>query len=239
MEDEPPALQHIRNYSNYLFPDGAMDLLYNASIYARGLVVNAVLVAPVCTRGIGAHACLLCVRDAQFWPTIAVWHPFGLKHFFFISGPWPSFLSRWASPGGSFARCGGQPAAKEIPGQWTKPVGWLVIGFFVVAFCELQPFVLDAMLGADIGDISLSSRPMGKDPFGDIGACRGGHGFPRQQAWRIRQERHASAESGAPNQSSCHEGGDLCRWAHPSASWSGWSISTSPIGASASTSRRA
>ena len=46
-EDEPPALQQIRNYSNYLFPNGAGDLLHNASIYARGLLINAVLVASV------------------------------------------------------------------------------------------------------------------------------------------------------------------------------------------------
>src|SRR5262249_54317209 len=44
-EDEPPSLQHIRDHSNYLFPRGASDPLHDASIYARGLVVNAVLVA--------------------------------------------------------------------------------------------------------------------------------------------------------------------------------------------------
>jgi hypothetical protein len=45
-EDEPPALQHIRDFSNYLFPNGVVDWLYNASVYTRGPVVNAVLVAP-------------------------------------------------------------------------------------------------------------------------------------------------------------------------------------------------
>jgi hypothetical protein len=45
-EDETPSLQHLRDYSNYLFPDGAGDFLSNASIYVRGLVVNAILVLP-------------------------------------------------------------------------------------------------------------------------------------------------------------------------------------------------
>jgi hypothetical protein len=29
-EDEAPSLQHIRDHSNYLFTDGAIDLLHNA-----------------------------------------------------------------------------------------------------------------------------------------------------------------------------------------------------------------
>src|SRR5215471_12834121 len=43
-EDESPSLQHVRDYSNYLFPHGPADFLYNASIYLRGLVANAILV---------------------------------------------------------------------------------------------------------------------------------------------------------------------------------------------------
>ena len=45
-EDETPALQHIRDYSNYLFPDGAIDAIHNIAIYARGLVANCILLAP-------------------------------------------------------------------------------------------------------------------------------------------------------------------------------------------------
>ena len=45
-EDETPSLQHVRDYSNYLFPNGASDVLRNASVFARGLAANAVLVLP-------------------------------------------------------------------------------------------------------------------------------------------------------------------------------------------------
>ncbi|HZD89663.1 MAG TPA: patatin-like phospholipase family protein [Pseudolabrys sp.] len=49
-QDETPSLQHIRDYSNYLFPKGPFDLFRNGAIYARGLVANAiVLVVFLCT----------------------------------------------------------------------------------------------------------------------------------------------------------------------------------------------
>ncbi|MGA7333360.1 MAG: patatin-like phospholipase family protein, partial [Pseudolabrys sp.] len=46
LEDETPSTQHLRDYSNYLFPHGAIDLLHNASIYVRGLIANFVLIMP-------------------------------------------------------------------------------------------------------------------------------------------------------------------------------------------------
>jgi hypothetical protein len=147
MEDEPPALQHVRNYSNYLFPDGAIDLLYNAAIYARGLVVNAVLVASVVFAGSGLTLGYYTVLDARFWPRAGVWHPFGLQHFFltlFMAALLVAVGIAW----GVARSLPGQAGARDIPGQWTKPVGWLAIGFFIVAFCELQPLILDVMLGA-------------------------------------------------------------------------------------------
>lgn len=44
-QDETPSLQHIRDHSNYLFPDGPFDLFRNAAIYVRGLIANAILLA--------------------------------------------------------------------------------------------------------------------------------------------------------------------------------------------------
>lgn len=46
-EDETPSLQHVCDYSNHLFPHSASDLLFNVSIYLRGLVANAILVLPL------------------------------------------------------------------------------------------------------------------------------------------------------------------------------------------------
>jgi hypothetical protein len=42
--DESPSLEHIRDTSNYLFPNGPFDFFRNAAIYARGLVANFILI---------------------------------------------------------------------------------------------------------------------------------------------------------------------------------------------------
>ena len=61
MEDEPPALQHVRNYSNYLFPDGAMDLCYERSdLCARSRGQRSAGGRLSYSAGSGHHACLLC-----------------------------------------------------------------------------------------------------------------------------------------------------------------------------------
>src|SRR5215469_889873 len=44
--DEPYPLQHIRNHSNYLFPQGIINIFYNVAIYLRGLLANGLLVLP-------------------------------------------------------------------------------------------------------------------------------------------------------------------------------------------------
>ncbi len=49
-EDETPSLQHVRDFSNYLFPKGARDFLSNISIYVRGLVANADPTENPCVR---------------------------------------------------------------------------------------------------------------------------------------------------------------------------------------------
>src|SRR5262249_51887421 len=44
---EVPGVQHIRDHSNYLFPQGLLNIFGNIVVYLRGLVANAVLVLPV------------------------------------------------------------------------------------------------------------------------------------------------------------------------------------------------
>jgi Patatin-like phospholipase len=45
-QDEPYPVQHIRNHSNYLFPQGIINIFYNVAIYLRGLLANVLLVLP-------------------------------------------------------------------------------------------------------------------------------------------------------------------------------------------------
>jgi hypothetical protein len=161
-EDEPPALQQIRNYSNYLFPHGASGLLYNTAIYARGLLVNAVLVVAVMLAAAAITLAYYLLRDAnpQWGPlklAAFVFNPFELQHFFlsltlalliaFFGVIWGIVQSQRAD-------------VTEIPGLLTKPFGIAIIALFVVLFCELQPFILDQLFDAGSGDfiVLLSNR---------------------------------------------------------------------------------
>jgi hypothetical protein len=43
---DPPAVRHIRNYSNYLMPRGFLDAVTALGLIGRGLVANGLVVAP-------------------------------------------------------------------------------------------------------------------------------------------------------------------------------------------------
>ena len=154
-EDETPALQHIRDHSNYLFPSGASDFLHNASVYARGLIVNVVLVAPVLLAA-SALTLLYYSLRGPIGEKIAVIHPFGLKHFF-LSLDLALLLFAVGIVWGFFQSRKARETKAEIPGLWTTAVGSLVIAFFVVLFCELQPFILDAMVD-EKGNVSVVAK---------------------------------------------------------------------------------
>src|SRR5262249_27233886 len=46
-KDEVAGVQHIRDHSNYLFPQGLLNLFGNVVVYLRGLVANAILLLPL------------------------------------------------------------------------------------------------------------------------------------------------------------------------------------------------
>jgi predicted acylesterase/phospholipase RssA len=161
LEDEPLPLQHIRDYSNYLFPNHASggDLLSNAAIYARGLVVNAVLLIPFL---LGASVItLLCyaARDAFKKPTFlgfSIIDPFDLQYFYLSLDLFLALLVigiGW----GIIQSTQSRQKKREIPGRLSASIGLVVIAFFVVIFCELQPFILDWMLSPD-GNLASVTR---------------------------------------------------------------------------------
>jgi hypothetical protein len=130
-EDESPSLQHIRDHSNYLFANGVVDVLHNASIYARGLVANAVVILPFLL----AAAVL----------TLVAWNIFGFQRF--VITPYLSLLLAVAAIGwGVYRSRNLQQREPEIPSLPAKVVGTLVILVLISAFCELQPYLLNAML---------------------------------------------------------------------------------------------
>jgi hypothetical protein len=147
-EDEPPALQQIRDYSNYLFPNGARDLLTNGSIYARGLMFNAVLVTPFLLVGSAFTLAYYAVRDSQTKLgkfIFAIINPFGRQHFY-VTIDLALLLALVLLVWGIVRSMAWQNDEPEIPNEWSWRVGLLLIVLFVTLFCELQPYVLDAML---------------------------------------------------------------------------------------------
>jgi hypothetical protein len=144
-EDEAPSLQHIRDHSNYLFTDGAIDLLHNASIYTRGLCVNALLIAPFL---LGASGLTLLAYQARSklagWPVLHFLNPFQLRYFV-ITVDLALLLVVVGIAWGIFQSTRAHQRELEIPSKLTRWVGTLVIVFLISAFCEAQPYVLAAL----------------------------------------------------------------------------------------------
>jgi hypothetical protein len=146
-EDEPPSLQHIRDHSNYLFPNGAIDLLHNASINARGLAVNAVLVAPfLLSASVLTLLAYAAAGSDLAKPVFGLLNPFRLMHFV-VTVDLALLLVVFGIAWGMLQSTGARQRESEIPGSLTRWMGALVIVFFVSAFCEAQPFVLGALTG--------------------------------------------------------------------------------------------
>jgi len=138
-EDEPPSLQHVRNYSNYLFPNGGRDFLYNSAIYVRGLVANVILVLPFllifAALTIAAHPMIgsdptedtrLSVVEVLAVVAAAVFFCFYL---------WGMVRSLRPLRG-----------APDYPNKLTIIAGVLIVATLLAAFCVLQPIILEAML---------------------------------------------------------------------------------------------
>ena len=137
-EDETPSLQHVRDYSNYLFPSGVTDVLSNLAVYVRGLIANIILVLPFLL------AAALITRRLHPVPAET-----GLTEHFMGTGRFAlgltAILILWALARSTRWLAKGS----EAPGYWSGSVGFLIVLLAFVFFCQLQPFILDAMFAKD------------------------------------------------------------------------------------------
>ncbi len=145
-EDETPSLQHVRDYSNYLFPNGVSDLVNNLSIWLRGLVANAILLLPFLLIA----AALTIVSVPKVFQAhanvfgIEIPNIFSFGHFVataYLGLFLLALMVTWAVYR-SF-RAGSETA--DFPNAWTRLTGHLALMFLVFAFVELQPVILDEM----------------------------------------------------------------------------------------------
>ena len=172
VEDETPSTQHVRDYSNYLFPRGSRDIFDNVAIYFRGLVANIVTVMP--------YVLLAAAATIFSHPTIeSLDHPnvlgipvpriFGIQYFvvttylvlilLVLCVLWG--VVRSMAPDQSDPEIEGSPKTdwKELfhglrrffgllpslLSSWPTIVGLVAILVIIAFVCELQQFVLAEM----------------------------------------------------------------------------------------------
>jgi len=145
-QDEPVGIQHIRDHSNYLSPQGVQNIFCNVVVYLRGIVANILLVLPVLliaaaltiysnprvdgldrTNVVGINL-NLPIKVPFFGVTL------NLSVLFLLA------LAAWA-------------LLRSLPirTNWTEIDGFCacfaisLIALIVIAFCELQPIALYGM----------------------------------------------------------------------------------------------
>jgi hypothetical protein len=145
-QDETPSLQHLRDHSNYLFPRREYALLHDASIWVRGLVSNLVLILPFLLLGAALTLFINKTPSTLTQPNFFGWPvPNIFPYEYFVVTTYIGLLLLVIAILWGVARSFLRQDPTEIPSIWTTVVGTVVVGMLVVAFCELQPFILAAM----------------------------------------------------------------------------------------------
>jgi Patatin-like phospholipase len=150
-ETETPSVKHIRNYSNYLIPHGPKDLLESLVIYIRGLVANAILVLPwllfAAYVTIRSHPTSEHLQKGVLF-RLPVPNVFPFQYF--VASAYLSFILLAIFAIWTFIRSVnsevGQP---EVPSRLTTIYGYAFVFTAIVAFFELQLFILNEIWGND------------------------------------------------------------------------------------------
>jgi hypothetical protein len=154
-QDETPSIQHIRDYSNYLFPNGPGDLLRNSAIYARGLLANVVMLLSFLL--IAAAVTILSnpteaeLSNPDIFGFKGLPNAFGVFTITWILAIlFLAVIFLWAIYRSSISA--------THPGETDKItwIGWIAFLLVVAAFCEMQPFVLRGMFEPESGWAKVS-----------------------------------------------------------------------------------
>jgi hypothetical protein len=131
---EVPGVQHIRDHSNYLFPQGLLNLFGNIAVYLRGILANVVLLLPWLL--LTAAFTIWWIGNAKTLTRTGA--AFGLTFDALLA--LVIFLALWALWRST-------PLGRNISdvGPGARFFGSLLVAILVVAFFELQPWVLSRM----------------------------------------------------------------------------------------------
>src|SRR5580700_12177092 len=146
---EAPGVQHIRDHSNYLFPQGLLNIFGNVVVYLRGLVANAVLLLPylllmACVT-LWSNPDVASLRVTNLWGLKLDILPISVSHFGVTANLLLLFvilLAVWA-----LWRSTSWGRNISDVGLGVRLFGLLSVGILFIAFCELQPLLLDGMFG--------------------------------------------------------------------------------------------
>lgn len=145
-EDEVPSVQHLRDYSNYLFPRGQpLALLHNIAVYLRGLGANIILVGVFLIAFSAVNIFANKNKEGLSNPTIFglydVPNIFPYNHFVVTSYAALLLLAAvllW----GVICSASAAGSGTEFTSRWAKGLGLSLVGVLLIAFCELQPAIL-------------------------------------------------------------------------------------------------
>jgi hypothetical protein len=144
---DTPAVGHVRNYSNYLIPNGFRDALTAAAIIVRGLIANVALVLPIvlllAALTIASNPNRTSLSRSDFFGydlSAYLVSKFGVTLIVALVGIGLFFI--WALYR-SFVR---NPARLAEFRGWLPSLGAAYLVILVAsAFIEFQPFVIDGM----------------------------------------------------------------------------------------------
>jgi hypothetical protein len=143
---EVPGVQHIRDHSNYLFPQGLINIFSNIVVYLRGIFANVVLLLPWLLLGAAFTiwsnpdaSALTQTKVARYFVHL----PITVEHFGLTLNALLAFVIMLAL----WALWRSTPRGRNISdiGFGARSFGALLVAILVVAFCELQPLLLDGM----------------------------------------------------------------------------------------------
>jgi hypothetical protein len=148
-EGEVAGVQHIRDHSNYLFPQGPLNIFGNVVVYLRGLVANAVLLLPYLLLMAGitlwSNPTVASLNVANLWGLEFRHLPIPVSHF----GLTLNLLLLFAISLAAWALGRSTPRGRNISdvSLWVRLVGFLLVAILFLAFFELQPLLLAGMFG--------------------------------------------------------------------------------------------
>ena len=190
---DTPSVRHIRDYSNYLIPHGAGDVITALVIAARGLAANALIVLPILLFFVGLtlfiHPDKALLEQPMFhnWnlaDVAAAWGVQGRPPLWGLSGYWYAvilaafgvlFLLVWAIAKSIAAtdfwrtRFAGRAAGRsaELSGRLVTFSKIIFVITLIALWFETQPFILSAMFAAN------SNEAAHCDKLTLSGACLG------------------------------------------------------------------